>query len=305
MIGVPDPVTALAEVDLPVELPVVDVEIVVPVYNEQDDLGPSVRRLHAFLDQTFPFSSTITIADNASTDGTWTCALELAAELPRVRAVHLDAKGRGRALHQVWAASPARVVAYMDVDLSTDLSALLPLVAPLISGHSDVAIGSRLARTSRVVRDPSARSSRAATTCYCARPCRPVSPMRSAASRRCGRNVRGPCCPTSRTPPGSSTPNCSSSPNAAACGSPRYRSTGSTTRTVASTSSRRRWPICGGVARVGRALARGDLPLRELREQLGRQRIEVAGVSPSLAVQAVRFGAIGVLSTAAYLCCSF
>jgi putative flippase GtrA len=42
----------------------------------------------------------------------------------------------------------------MDVDLSTDLAALLPLVAPLLSGHSDVAIGSRLAATARVVRGP-------------------------------------------------------------------------------------------------------------------------------------------------------
>ncbi len=69
-----------------------------------------------------------------------------------MRAVHLDEKGRGRALRATWLASPARVVAYMDVDLSTDLDALLPLVAPLLSGHSDVAIGTRLAPGSRVVR---------------------------------------------------------------------------------------------------------------------------------------------------------
>src|SRR5262245_104741 len=42
----------------------------------------------------------------------------------------------------------------MDVDLSTDLDALLPLVAPLVSGHSDVAIGSRLAPGSSVARGP-------------------------------------------------------------------------------------------------------------------------------------------------------
>jgi len=66
----------------------------------------------------------------------------------------LDAKGRGRALHEVWAASTAQVVAYMDVDLSTDLAALAPLVAPLISGHSDLAIGTRLGRGARVVRGP-------------------------------------------------------------------------------------------------------------------------------------------------------
>ncbi|MCW2648100.1 MAG: Undecaprenyl-phosphate mannosyltransferase, partial [Pseudonocardiales bacterium] len=76
---------------------VVDVEIVVPVFNEEDDLERSVRRLHAFLQTDFPFTAAITIADNASTDGTWAAAVALASELPGVTAVHLDAKGRGRA----------------------------------------------------------------------------------------------------------------------------------------------------------------------------------------------------------------
>ena len=125
----------------------IDVEIVVPVYNEERDLARSVRRLHDYLRDSLPFTAIVTIADNASTDSTWTVASGLADELPNVRAVHLDQKGRGRALHQVWAASAARVVAYMDVDLSTDLNALLPLVAPLLSGHSDMAIGSRLTRS--------------------------------------------------------------------------------------------------------------------------------------------------------------
>jgi putative flippase GtrA len=52
----------------------------------------------------------------------------------------------------VWSASSSPVLAYMDIDLSTDLDALLPLVAPLVSGHSDLAIGTRLARGAQVVR---------------------------------------------------------------------------------------------------------------------------------------------------------
>jgi glycosyltransferase involved in cell wall biosynthesis len=128
-----------------------DVEIVIPVYNEQNDLALSVLRLHQHL-LSFPFTARITIADNASTDATWAIASELACSLTGVRAVHLAAKGRGRALRAVWETSAATVVAYMDVDLSTDLNALLPLVAPLLSGHSDVAIGSRLSRGSRVTR---------------------------------------------------------------------------------------------------------------------------------------------------------
>jgi putative flippase GtrA len=130
------------------------VEIVVPVYNEAADLGRSIGRLHRYLSEQFPLTWRVTIADNASTDATWPIACELACRLKGVRAVHLDRKGRGRALREVWSASTARVVAYMDVDLSTDLDALLPLVAPLVSGHSDVAIGTRLASGARVVRGP-------------------------------------------------------------------------------------------------------------------------------------------------------
>jgi putative flippase GtrA len=129
-----------------------DLDIVVPVFNEEHGLERSVRRLHTFLSDGFPFSWRIVIADNASTDVTPAIARRLAGELEHVDALRLEAKGRGRALRAAWSNSPARVVAYMDVDLSTDLRALLPLVAPLMSGHSDLAIGTRLANGSNVVR---------------------------------------------------------------------------------------------------------------------------------------------------------
>jgi len=130
------------------------VEVVVPVHNEQRTLEASIWRLHGYLSAHFPFAFRITVADNASTDATWPLARRLAEQLPRVRAVHLDQRGRGRALRHVWSSSDADVVAYMDVDLSTGLEALLPLVAPLLSGHSDLAIGSRLAHGAAVVRGP-------------------------------------------------------------------------------------------------------------------------------------------------------
>jgi putative flippase GtrA len=135
-------------------LPRLDVEVVVPVYNEQAALEDSVRRLHAFLSEGFPFSWRIVVADNASTDGTPFVAASLARELDGVAHLRLERKGRGLALREAWSRSEARVVAYMDVDLSTDLRGLLPLVAPLLSGHSDVAIGSRLAHGAQVVRGP-------------------------------------------------------------------------------------------------------------------------------------------------------
>jgi glycosyltransferase involved in cell wall biosynthesis len=131
------------------------VEIVVPVRNEERELTGNVTRLVRFLQADFPCSWLVTVADNGSADDTWALAQKLSDAYPGlVRAVHLDLPGRGRALRTTWSASAAEVVAYMDVDLSTDLRALFPLVAPLLSGHSDVAIGTRLARGARVVRGP-------------------------------------------------------------------------------------------------------------------------------------------------------
>src|SRR5262249_45110688 len=92
--------------------PVVD--IVVPVYNQAHVLARSIERLHEYLTNYFPFSWRITIADNASTDGTWFEAMRLARDLGHVRALHLDAKGRGLALRTAWRGSDADVVAYMD-----------------------------------------------------------------------------------------------------------------------------------------------------------------------------------------------
>jgi putative flippase GtrA len=128
------------------------VDVAIPVYNEEADLERAVRRLHAYAGAELPYDVRITIVDNASVDATWSIAQRLRDELPNVEAIRLDEKGRGRALRAAWMTSDADVVAYMDVDLSTDLRALLPLVAPLVSGHSDVAIGSRLLPASNVVR---------------------------------------------------------------------------------------------------------------------------------------------------------
>jgi glycosyltransferase involved in cell wall biosynthesis len=130
------------------------IDIVVPVYNERSALERSIRRLHGFLEANMPFAWRIVIADNASTDGTSAIARALAAELSFTEALVLPAKGRGRALRAAWSASDAYVLCYMDVDLSTDLRALLPLVAGIVSGHSDIAIGTRLAPGSHVERGP-------------------------------------------------------------------------------------------------------------------------------------------------------
>ena len=128
------------------------VEVVVPVYNEEAALPESIPILCAYLETYFPYRWTVVIADNASSDDTLAVARKLAADDPRVSVLHLDEKGRGRALKAAWLASEADIAAYMDVDLSTNLWSFLPLVAPLATGHSDLAIGSRLLRGAMVTR---------------------------------------------------------------------------------------------------------------------------------------------------------
>jgi len=279
----------------------IDVEIVVPVHNEEHDLAPGVHRLRDFLRRDFPFDAIITIADNASTDATWRIAERLAVELDGVRAVHLGAKGRGRALQHVWASSQARVVAYMDVDLSTDLAALLPLVAPLLSGHSDVAIGSRLTRGSRVVRGPkrefiSRSYNLLLRTTLHARfsdaQCG-FKAMRTSAARVLLPHVRD-------------TDWFFDTELLVLAERAGMRIAEVPVDWVDDPDSRveitrTAMDDLRGIVRVGRALVRGDLPLHDLRAAAGREAVEVHGVPRGLVHQAARFGAIGAASTLAYL----
>ncbi len=137
----------------PAGYPAPQLDIVIPVYNEERTLRHSVLRLYRHMASSLRgIDFRITIADNASTDRTPRIATALARELPLVRSLRLEDKGRGRALRAAWSGSDAAVVAYMDVDLSSDLRCLRALVEPLLAGEADVAIGSRLAPGAVVTR---------------------------------------------------------------------------------------------------------------------------------------------------------
>jgi glycosyltransferase involved in cell wall biosynthesis len=128
------------------------VNITIPVYNEEKILPQSVASLHAFLEQHCRFEWEIAIANNASIDGTLEVANRLTKEFSSVRVVHLDQKGRGRALKKTWTESKADIVSYMDVDLSSNLFAFPPLIEALLSGGFDIGIGSRLLKASTTKR---------------------------------------------------------------------------------------------------------------------------------------------------------
>jgi glycosyltransferase involved in cell wall biosynthesis len=130
------------------------VEIVIPIYNEEEELDTNIRKLHSFLRKSLQdYLWHITIADNASTDESLNISKKLSRDFKNVGFIHLDQKGRGRAVKKAWKESHADYLFYMDVDLSTDLNALKPLLSALETDF-DIAIASRLKSSSKVTKRP-------------------------------------------------------------------------------------------------------------------------------------------------------
>src|SRR3990170_4997989 len=130
------------------------VDVVLPVYNEEHVLERSVRALHRFLTDNLAHEWRIVVADNGSRDGTYALGQRLAGELANVACEHVPQAGRGRALSGAWLASEADVLAYMDIDLSTDLEAFPRLVSAVADQGYDVAAGTRLGPGSETTRSP-------------------------------------------------------------------------------------------------------------------------------------------------------
>lgn len=128
------------------------VDVVIPVLNEAHVLAKSVATVRKFLSENLPCRWRVVIVDNGSTDGTDRVAQELTRQYGDVAFVHLDQRGRGRALRMAWMQSTADIVSYMDVDLSTELAALPRAVKAIAEEGYDIAIGSRLLRASRTKR---------------------------------------------------------------------------------------------------------------------------------------------------------
>jgi len=126
-------------------------EIVLPVLNEEKGLSPATSTLHRFLSVNLSgYEWRILIADNGSTDSTLNVARRLSRDYRQVGYLHLDERGRGRALCKAWLESDADILAYMDVDLATDLGALPQLVSAIESEGYDIATASRLRRGAKV-----------------------------------------------------------------------------------------------------------------------------------------------------------
>ena len=129
------------------------VDVVIPVLNEAHVLARSVATVRKFLSEKMAaYHWRVVIVDNGSKDGTDNVGRALAAQHADVLFLHLDQRGRGRALRHAWMQGRADIVSYMDVDLSTHLDHLPEAVSALIHEGCDIAIGSRLLRESQTRR---------------------------------------------------------------------------------------------------------------------------------------------------------
>lgn len=128
------------------------VDIIVPVYNEEDILEKSINTLREFMMGNLRRAWRIIIADNASKDRTLAIARSISERYQNVSFIHLDDKGRGRALRRAWLESDADILTYMDVDLATDLHAFLELVRAIEEDGYDIVIGSRLTTGAKIKR---------------------------------------------------------------------------------------------------------------------------------------------------------
>ena len=127
----------------------VNVDIVIPVLNEQEALPVCIARLQNYISENIDQKCNIIIADNGSNDDTPKVSKHLVSEYENIKYIRIPERGRGLALKTVWSKSESDIVCYMDVDLSTDLKAL-PILVDRLESNYDIAIGSRLSKTSEV-----------------------------------------------------------------------------------------------------------------------------------------------------------
>jgi dolichol-phosphate mannosyltransferase len=121
-----------------------DAWVVLPTYNEAENLGPIAA---AILDH-LP-GATLLVVDDGSPDGTGRLADDLASADTRIRVRHRAAKeGLGRAYldgFRVALTGGAAIVIQMDADFSHDPATLPALIAPILADRADLVIGSRYA----------------------------------------------------------------------------------------------------------------------------------------------------------------
>ncbi len=121
----------------------IDLSVVIPAYDEEQRLGPTVAALARFL-ATTRWRWEILVVDDGSTDGTLALGGRLAARWPALRVIATAPnRGKGHAVRVGMRAARGALVLMCDADGSTPPAEIPRLLAPILAGQAAVAIGSR------------------------------------------------------------------------------------------------------------------------------------------------------------------
>ena len=120
-----------------------ELEIAIPVLNEEKDLEKQIKKIINYINKEIPENKIgIVIADNGSIDKTYDIAKKL-SNLDNIRNIHTKKKGVGKALKKAWLTSDAEYVGYMDLDTATDLKHLIEVSELLKQKKFKIITGSR------------------------------------------------------------------------------------------------------------------------------------------------------------------
>jgi len=138
--------------------PCVDLSIVVPAYNEEQRLPPTLDRLHAFL-AAQPLRYEIVVVDDGSKDKTCEVVEAAMTRIPHLRLVRqLPNAGKGAAVRRGMLAATGQIRVMCDADCSMPPEQLPRLLAPIIDCKAEIAIGSRYAEGAKTdVKQPTYR----------------------------------------------------------------------------------------------------------------------------------------------------
>jgi dolichol-phosphate mannosyltransferase len=121
--------------------PSAELSVIVPTFNERDNVLEVVQRLEACLDGT---AWEVIFVDDDSPDGTATRVREIARKKPHVRCLQrIGRRGLSSACVEGMLASSAPYLAVMDADGQHDESILPRMLSILRAGGTDVVVGSR------------------------------------------------------------------------------------------------------------------------------------------------------------------
>ncbi len=128
-----------------------EINFVLPVLNEELRFEAGIKKLLSYLDKNVDIPFIITIVDNGSTDKTGEIAKEYSKRYPEIFYKRIEIKGVGVAFREAVTHNNCDIIGYMDIDMSTDMSAISKMIQIFKEDRADIVNASRYNRKSELI----------------------------------------------------------------------------------------------------------------------------------------------------------